>query len=162
MSNRQSVDLGNQLDFVSLALQPHWLEQIVEWHQLQWPQESLEQRRQKLQSHLVGDDFPMTLLALHNDELLGAVSLVQYQRLGGLSPSYWLANAFVVPHMRRRGLGAKLVVAAEAYARGRKLEELYLYATDQVRFYERLHWQSLQQRTFKGELATIMRRRWDC
>ncbi len=148
-------------DFVSLAQQPQWLNKVVDWHQQQWPQESAEQRRQKLQSHLEGESFPTTLLALQNDELLGAVSLVPYRRLGGLSPSYWLANAVVAPNLRRRGLGAKLVMAAEAYARQHNLSELYLYATDQVRFYERLHWQPLQQKAFKGELATIMRRRWE-
>lgn len=160
MSDSQGTPSEIQLDFVTLAQQPQWLDQVVEWHQLQWSQESAERRRQKLQSHLGDDDFPTTLLALHHHELLGSVSLVQYRRLGGLSSSYWLANAFVAPHLRRQGLGATLVAAAETYAQEHNLTELYLYATDQVRFYERLHWQSLQQKTFKGELATIMRRSW--
>jgi len=148
------------VEFVSLAHQPQWLMDIVQWHQQQWPHESLQQRTLKLEQHLDAEPFPTTLVALEDGRLVGSISVVCYQRLGGLAPSHWLANAFVVPEFRCRGVGAQLVCAGEAYARKQGLSELYLYATDRVSFYQKLHWCSLKQKRFKGELATIMRRDW--
>lgn len=152
--------LLSELTFDELAKYPAWLSTIVQWHQQQWPHQSEHQRRQKLQLHLDQEPFPTTLLAFLEGELVGSVSVVCYQRLGGLAPSYWLANAYVVPNSRRRGIGVKLIEVAEAYAQQHQLSELYLYATDQVGFYRRLGWQSLREKSFKGELATIMRRQW--
>ena len=129
------------IELVSLAHQPQWLSDIVHWHQQQWPHESLQQRSGKLEQHLGAEPFPTTLLALEHSRLVGSISVVCYQRLGGLAPSHWLANAFVIPEFRRRGIGAQLVCAGEAYARQQGLSELYLDATDRVSFYQKLHWQ---------------------
>lgn len=147
-----------ELTFDELSDAPHWLQTIVQWHQQQWPLQSEQQRQQKLRQHLEAAPFPTTLLALRNDELIGSVSAVCYQRLGGVGPSYWLANAYVVKSQRRRGVGSQLIQQAEAYAKQHQLHELYLYATDQVPLYQRLGWEALRQKKFKGELATIMRR----
>lgn len=161
MSELFDLLLPTELVFSELAEAPDWLPTLVQWHQQQWPHQSEHQRRQKLQQHIEPGPFPTTLLALQGEQLVGSVSVVCYQRLGGLGPSYWVANAYVAPDCRRRGLGSQLIQAAQAYAQRQNLNELYLYATDQVSFYRRLGWQSLRQKSFKGELATIMRRQWN-
>lgn len=150
------VPFDGRVRFVDLAAQPQWLGLLARWQQRQWPSDSFEQRLAKLEDHLLAKPLPTSILALRDEILLGSVSIVRYQRLGGLAPSYWLANLFVVEQSRRQGLGAALVANAQQLAKAHGVSDLYLYATDQVAFYQALGWRSLQSKMVKGEPVTIM------
>lgn len=153
-------EVSPSISIVSLSEQPQWLQQIVEWHQGEWPHQNLQQRAQKLKQHLSTEPVPTTLLAMEGDganlQLLGTASLVRYQRLGGLSTSYWLANMFVIPERRQQGVGSQLMHAIEKHAQKNGIDELYLYATDRVRFYQQRGWTAVREKIVRGQSATIM------
>jgi predicted N-acetyltransferase YhbS len=55
-----------------------------------------------------------------------------------LSP--WLADVYVAVEYRRQGIGSALVQRIIVEARALCVETLYLYTSDQQRFYARLGW----------------------
>lgn len=76
--------------------------------------------------------FPTTLIAFDNHRLLGSASLVEEdlpetELLEGVSLSPWLANVFVVPEARGRGVGRVLVEEAAKQADDLGIEILYLF-----------------------------------
>ncbi|GAA5320638.1 MAG: hypothetical protein Aseana_27010 [Candidatus Pelagadaptatus aseana] len=134
---------------------------IASWHQLEWQQQDLSERTRQLTTHLETEAIPTTLVALSGDCAVGSVSLVRYQRLGGYPASVWLANMYVVPELRLKGVGSRLVAGAEAEAARQGVEKLFLYTHDQENYYKKLGWHSLRQHRLAGRPATIMTRTLD-
>lgn len=158
----------SELQIESLKLHLAWLPQVAAWHSegfqrgQSWTQsqrrQNLNKRLEQLRLHVQSDDVPLTLVAHRDGLLCGCLSLVCYQRLGGLAPSYWIANVFVDPSQRCRGIAAELMASAEALSENQSIRELYLYATDQVNYYRNLGWQVVREKTVAGTKASIMRK----
>ena len=135
---------------------------LAAWHFAEWQHLydawTPEAARQELESHVADDDLPTTLLLLDdNDTPAGSVSLVledapEFRDEG----SPWLANLYVVPQARGRGLGAILVAAAVDLARHRGIERLFLFTPDQQAFYCKLGWRQLARTTLKGTAVDLM------
>lgn len=102
---------------------------------------------------------PTTLVAIDaNQQLLGSASLVK-DDMEGLAPySPWLANVLVVPAARGRGIGAALIEAVALYARAQGHHVLFLFTTDQQRFYTQRGWIPMETRVHHGDVVTLMRR----
>jgi predicted N-acetyltransferase YhbS len=141
----------------SLQCCPEHLVQVAQWHQSQAPQDSVQKRIDKLHNHLESVDFPTTLVAYNSNALIGAVSLVTYSSLGGYPRAVWLANLFVCPKYRNRGIGLELLRAAEIFARLHGCDELFLYTHDKDVYYKNRGWLALGSHDFSGNTKTIMR-----
>jgi GNAT superfamily N-acetyltransferase len=90
-------------------------------------------------------------VALAEEQLLGAASLLAHDVATRPDLSPWLAGVFVAPGHRRRGVGAALVERVVQEARALGIPRLYLYTTGSGALYFRLGW-SVVEHTFYREL----------
>ncbi len=158
------------LRIVPLIKQPQWLPVIAEWQQAQWRLYSssgtLEKRREKLEQHLSLGALPITFVAFWErlsasgsadiSPPVGCVSLVTYRfsSVGVSTP--WLANLYVQPELRRKGIGSQLVDFAVSHGYKLALPKLFLFTHDQRGFYESRGWRCLRQHTLNGQPVDVM------
>lgn len=142
---------------------PHWLSIVARWQvEASTPNSvssaALAARLQVLEQQAVDDHIPVTYVAHKQGEPQGCISLVDYPRLGGMPPSYWVANVFVDKAQRRQGLASEMLSVVEVHAAAQGIAELYLYATDQVGYYRNRGWQEVSRKSIDGCPTTIMRK----
>ncbi|HLI10697.1 MAG TPA: GNAT family N-acetyltransferase [Alphaproteobacteria bacterium] len=144
-----------------LAHHPQHVATVAHWLFAEWglPAEgaSLARTMALIRETLATDTIPMTLIALAGDsQALGTASLV-VDDLGQGDPwTPWLASVFVTPAARGRGLGSRLVAAAEGEAARLGVGRLYLFTTDRERFYRRAGWEAIARRAHRQAAITIM------
>lgn len=102
--------------------------------------------------------LPRTLIAIDkvNGETVGTVSLLQNDMETRPELNPWLGCLYVAPPWRRKGIGRNLVEAAEHLARRLGVKELYLFAAQNPRFYERLGWVTVGTDSYENGTVTIM------
>lgn len=155
-------DSRQEVRVAYLADTPQYIPLLAEWHHSQWGSlenaPTLEQRQQRLHEHLQRQALPTTFVAWHQGQPIGCASLVANDMTALPEWIPWLASVYVLPEMRRRGIGAQLVerVAAEAALLG--YPRLYLYTLDQMHFYAQLGWQTSHVRFYRGHDMTVMTR----
>jgi GNAT superfamily N-acetyltransferase len=135
---------------------PEYAVQLARWHHSQTPKECLQERIDLLETHIQSLDFPTTLVADNNKELMGSVSLAEYQELGGYRASIWLTSMYVKSTRREQGIGSALLLAAERYAQSHGCKTLLLYTHDKDVFYGNRGWQRVSSHVFSGTTKTIM------
>lgn len=141
----------------NLSTCPDYLPLLAQWQQQQWGDAALEQRLQRLQSHLDAAAVPSSLVALVDGVPVGCISIVHYQRLAGDPGSVWLANLYVLPGHRTRGVGEQLLTAALQFAAARQLTPVNLYTTDKEVYYSRRGWRVIKRGWFRRQPAVVMR-----
>lgn len=140
------------------------LSTLAQWQQHQWGgqnQSSLDDRGQRLRSHLKDGALPNTWIALYQGEFVGSVSILKHSFHQDDRPSAWLSNLFVVPRMRNQGIGSQLVQYAEDMADSFSLQRLFLFTNEKREFYERQHWNFLYQARVSGEWVEVMEKTLD-
>jgi GNAT superfamily N-acetyltransferase len=104
-----------------------------------------------LQTHLIRDQIPLTLVASLELGPVGTATLLAHDvdtdEWPELSP--WLAAVYVMPEYRHRGIGAALVNAIVAQATVLGVGVLYLSTVGREEFYTRLGWQVVDRRDDK-------------
>jgi len=123
------------------------LRTLARWHHAEWAALyagwSEDDAFAELQAHAAHQGvLPTTLVALAEDgALLGSVSLLVEDSPELVAfPGPWLANLYVVPEARGRGLGESLVRALVAKAESAGIPRLRLFTPRHRAFYERLGW----------------------
>lgn len=134
---------------------------LAAWHHAQWGHLydgwTLEMARAELEEHAHGHGLPTSLVLLEQGRLIGSVSLVLED-----APEFcdqgspWLANLYVLPEARGRGLGAQLVNAAVQVAARQQIPELFLFTPEHSGFYQRLGWHLIARTTLKGTSVDLM------
>lgn len=153
----------------SLILAPEFFSQVAAWHhqecERQGLKSSLALRQQRLQLHVQHNKVPQTLVALHRGDILGCVSLVNYQvgvtrkDPSDVSPvPIWLSNLFVRENMREQGVGSLLIAAAVNYVSKLHEQELWLSAAEYTAFYQKRGWQITRRTRLGGRQVNIMKR----
>ena len=102
------------------------------------------------------DCLPLTLVALHDDKLVGTVSL-KYHDLDtrpDLNP--WLGALLVLPEWRGRGIATMLMQRAEQIARKLNLERLYLWTHSAEGLYLKLGWTVIERTEYCGKQIVVM------
>lgn len=136
---------------------PDLLDTLVNWHLSEWPKDQPEKRRKNLEGHLDSDGLPITKIAFLNTRPVGAVSLLRYQRLGGIDEGAWLANLVVVEQFRTLGIGKKLVECIESLAHQLGFSRIRLTSEQSVvAYYQYLGWSVLSSRVLNGKPIHIM------
>ncbi len=146
---------------VSLREQPHHLAAVAGWIHRQWwsttetPVESIEQW---LKTHLGENGFPVTLIAVEDDEVLGSITLHESEAENRPAYRPYLGAVFVKAEARGHGLARALVRAVEAHANELGHAAIYLNAADVTAgLYEKLGW-AIVERGYGPKRLNIMRR----
>ena len=102
------------------------------------------------------DRLPLTLVALHDRELVGTVSL-KYHDLDtrpDLDP--WLGALFVLPEWRKCGVASLLMNRVVDEARRLKLPQLFLWTSSAEGLYLRLGWRVVERSEYCGKEIVVM------
>lgn len=152
------------IDFsiVPLAERPDLVTTVARWGFGEWghlaPGTTLDDRIARVRASMRVDGVPMIVVALDGDGTpVGTASLID-DDLKGDARNPWLASVYVPPRARRGGVGARLVRAVERLAAGFGYERIYLFTASVPALYARLGWQTLEERSYRGEHVTVMSR----
>lgn len=118
---------------------------------------SLEQVEQGFYDELNDSSLPLTLIALKDTQVIGAVSLHEHDELRpDLTP--WLESLVVDKAYQNQGVGKLLVENVKQKARDLHFKKLYLFAfeTNLVTYYELLGFKFIGIDRFKDQAVTIM------
>ncbi len=151
--------------FINLRDQPQAIATIAPWHFAEWhalfPHKTLQDFADDLTQSLGGDAIPQTWLMLDEaGAIAGTGSLLMQDMTINQHMSPWLANIYVHPTQRGRGLGKQMVQHVMEQAAQLGVQTLYLFTEDQQAFYEKLGWQLIQRELYEGEMVSVMQ--WRC
>lgn len=148
------IDLSRELQHIPI---------LASWHQQEWahlnPGSSLENRIDKMQAYLSTALVPSTFIYKQNEQLAGSAAIVACDMDTHPELTPWLASVFVVPHWRRRGIGAQLVKHVMWQARQAEISALYLFTPDQAAFYQKLGWSIMAEEVYCDCAVTLMQAR---
>ncbi|SDL19057.1 Acetyltransferase (GNAT) family protein [Franzmannia pantelleriensis] len=143
---------------------PH-VAMVAEWTHAAWghlnPGMTLNDAIERLRGECGAGGVPSVFVAMCDDVPVGTASLVVDDMSDRPDLSPWLASVFVPPEWRGRGIASSLVQRVEAEAREAGIAVFHLYTPDQQALYGRLGWEAVEERDYRGEAVTIMRRRFD-
>lgn len=138
---------------------PHCLPTISTWFYTEWRDLYGDATPTDIERRMAGwlarDRIPTALVAVVDGQVVGTVALKE-KELVPFAGAPWLAGLFVLPHFRRRGIGASLLRAAENKARLFGLHKLYLYTSSAQRFYGELGWHPQWDAVLKPSPAVVM------
>jgi GNAT superfamily N-acetyltransferase len=102
------------------------------------------------------DRLPLTLVALHDQQFVGMVSLKYHDLDIWPGPDPWLGGLLVLPDWRGRGIAAVLIRRAIELAKKLKLPQLLLWTSSAEGLYLRLGWQVIQRMEYCGKQIVVM------
>lgn len=145
----------------NLELHREHIATLAAWHHAEWghlyEDWTPEMAHAELSSHGGPGRLPTSLLLLEDGRLLGSVSLVLEDAPEFCSEgSPWLANLYVLPEVRGRGLGVSLVKAAVTLAASQGIPELFLFTPEHSGFYQRLGWRVITRTSLRGTPVHLM------
>jgi len=119
--------------------------------------DSLEQYKALLRGAEKSADLIASLVALEGDKLLGSVNLVENDLPVHRELTPWLAQLYVFPESRCKGVGAALIQAAVAEAKHLNWPKLYLYCSGTLpEYYKNLGWHRTEALDYQGKTRIIM------
>lgn len=123
------------------------------------PEESLQDRVAKLQTHLNKDALPIAWVAYAQGDVFGTAALRAHDLEGREDLTPWLGGVYVRAAYRGRGIASALsrIVEEGAWSLGYRV--LYLFTPDQQALYERLGWTKWQRAGWRGIVSDIMVKR---
>lgn len=144
----------------SIADHPDLVEVVAAWHWNEWgqmhPEGSLVSWAAGLRERTNWEAIPTTYVAFEGAELVGSVTLVEFDMDTRRDLSPWLAGLFVAPAHRGRGVGSALARHAVHAAAAMGFERLYLYTSNACEMYERLGWRTIAHEGYVGEQVVVM------
>jgi N-acetylglutamate synthase-like GNAT family acetyltransferase len=154
----------NQTKLILLKQQPELIPMLAHWHYLEWgalfPEKTEADFAADLADSLNEQQLPISWVVVYEHQVVGTASLLLQDMQTNRELSPWLANIYLAPSVRGKGLGKWLVQQVMTEARQLGLTQLYLFTEDQAAFYQRLGWQVLKQELYEGKAVTIMS--WCC
>lgn len=143
-----------------LADHPEALPVLAEWQHQEWGHlrgnDTVEKRMGRLRTSLSRDRIPLTVVALHEGNVLGSASLIPHDMETRMELTPWLAGVFVGPAYRRKGIASELVRRITAEAAKLKVPLLYLYTVHSEKLYAGLGWTLQERTTYKDQNIVIM------
>jgi GNAT superfamily N-acetyltransferase len=145
-----------------LANRPEFLEQLAQLSWEEW-QEIYQQRDQTLdhclknyQERMNADRLPLTLVGLHDGQLVGMVSLKFHDMDTRPDLDPWLGGLLVLPEWRNCGVGTMLMHRATEEARKLDVPRLYLWTHSAEGLYRKLRWQLVERTKYFDKDAVVM------
>ena len=134
---------------------------LAEWHFAEFGSltgaESRERYRVLLDSYATDQSVPTTLVAFESGELLGSANLLTSDLPVRPELTPWLAQLYVTPAGRGRGIGAALVQRTLSEAAGQGFDILYLYTSGTLpEYYGQRGWTCRETLDYLGKKRTVM------
>ena len=107
-----------------------------------------------------GDGQELIFIAKRGDEVVGTISLVDFDDLEEfrhLSP--WVAAFIVNPSMRGTGIGTQILALLEKQARSLEIDVLHLWTEDQSDFYGRRGYQQISSAKLENLAIVVMQKK---
>jgi GNAT superfamily N-acetyltransferase len=123
-----------------------------------WPGSSVEKNVEWLRASAQKEHIPLVIVALSNNEVCGAVALLTESVHSRPQLGPWLGGLIVWPEHRLKGLGAKLVAAAEVQAQNLGVPCLYTGTALPTESLTRQGWETLERLEEDGEQLTVLRK----
>lgn len=148
------------MNILDLKHEPDKLGILAEWHQQEWSylnlDNNLQNRLEKMQTHLNKALVPSTFIAKENNNLLGSAAIIEHDMDTHMDLSPWLASVFVAAEYRRNGVGSALVLHVIEQAKQEGVDILYLFTPNQESFYQRFGWLPMSCELYRGQEVTVM------
>lgn len=139
------------------------VETLARWHFDEWqhlyPSETRADFADDLCRSLEPGVVPATWVLVDDEGIWGSASVLEQDMDTNRELGPWLANVYVHPRHRGRGLGSRLIRHVMGQCQARGLPALYLFTPGQESFYETLGWQRLRRERYHGEDVTLMQAR---
>lgn len=143
-----------------LADCPQHLPTIAAWIFDEWgyayPGLTYEAQQEIFLSYLQREAIPLTLVALSEGKPVGTASLQPKDMTTRPELSPWLACVYVPRELRGKGIGSRVVQAAEQAGKKLSIPKLYLFTPDQEMFYTRLGWSVIERTEFRQREVAVM------
>ena len=105
-----------------------------------------------------GEGLPLQLVAIENRRIVGSVSIISDDEVTGWEgKDWWLANVFVLPEFRGRGIGISLINRAVEIARESGSPNLHLVTDTVENWYLDQGWESIGIGDVHGHAMIVMR-----
>jgi len=117
-----------------------------------------ETARQEFETQRTDGQLPLSLVALEDGKLLGAVSVI-YDDLPGfehLNP--WLASLFVLPEHRGKNIGVFLVREAEKLLAQNGIPAAWLFTESAQGFFAKAGWRQFEDATCNGHAVAVFKK----
>lgn len=146
---------------IDLKSAPQHIPQLAEWHHQAWAHLSSADATvttliEQMSEYLTDAAIPKMFICEEANQVMGSSSLTAADMDTRTDLNPWLANVYVNPHYRNKGLGKLLVNAVIEHARAIGLQKIYLFTADKADFYRALGWSMISHEDYKGEMVTIM------
>jgi N-acetylglutamate synthase-like GNAT family acetyltransferase len=140
---------------------PALIPTLAQWHYAEWhplfPHKSVEDFAADLRESLQQDGLPQTWVLMdEQSQPAGTASLLLSDMTTNQDLSPWLANIYIHPLQRGKGLGKQMVLHVMNEARQRGLSKLYLFTEDQQAFYQKLGWDLHHREFYENHWVAVM------
>nr|WP_086937405.1 GNAT family N-acetyltransferase [Thaumasiovibrio occultus] len=150
------------MKIADLATCPDTITKLAHWHFTEWghlyPDETQADFENELRQSLNPDIIPATFVMVENDAVIGSISLLAQDMPPNQQLTPWLANLYVHPRHRGKGVGKQLIAHLVAYCQQRGLATLYLFTPHDRQYYQGQGWQQVTRTRYHGEDVDIMRK----
>ncbi len=151
----------NTITIDDLSIHINFIPLLANWHFKQWGDltgASTESDYKILLSKSIStSQFPLTLIATNEVNLLGSVNIVDCDMDIRSEFTPWLAQLYVTPSERNKGIGFSLVSAATARCKKLGFHSLYLYTSGTLSsYYKQIGWSVIENVYYKGKERTVM------
>jgi len=129
-----------------------------EWSYL-YPETARQDIENFLQERMNREKLPLTLVAFEEGEPVGTVSMRTFDMETRRDLPHWITSLYVVTQWRRRGIGTRLIEAAEKKAAELEIGKLYLFTTDVAlpgAFYAKLGWHVKEKTVYRSVPVIIL------
>lgn len=130
----------SRITFSSLADHPELKELIAQWLWSFWGAPGNRDFYRSMTAHCRKDDFPLMYVAFEEGHPVGTVALLRADLFSRQDLYPWMADLYVPPEHRGRGIGSALQDFSLAEAKRRGFEKIYLY-TPLNGYYEKMGWE---------------------
>lgn len=110
-----------------------------------------------LKKRLSKTKLPISLVALLDKQVIGAISLKDYE-IEYENKTPWLASLIVDKNYRNLGIGKLLIDELVKIAKKLNYEELYLYTVNSSDYYLKLNWSCIDSIVYKNKRITIFKK----
>ena len=145
-----------------LVAHPESLPLVAEWFRTEWPgwygAGGAGDVEKDLQSFSNEGNLPVGIIAFSNGAPCGAAALKAESIPSHPHLRPWAAAGFVLPELRGRGIGAKLLSALEAEARALGYSSIYCGTATANSLLQRAEWQVIDRVQLHGKEVSVYKR----